>query len=175
VVRSVILVLMWMVVFGTSVTVIGLTLAVRSVCRANRVVPDRRTTAPIGWLWSLRAPARLHRRLRRAVAMVRAAVTPLAGRSSLSHLAEELAQRAAFIDDRLVAAAPTRWLLGGLAREVADVEADARRLTSLAHSWRTQLQQAALSSEPGPALDMQSRLDAFEAAMTELSRVGGTR
>jgi hypothetical protein len=172
VLRSIFLVLIWMLAFLAIVTVVGCTLVVRGVRRANRVAPNRRTAAPIGWLWSLRAPARLHRRLKRAVRMAWTSVAPLAPRGSLSRLADELAQRAAFIDDRLVSAARARWLLGGLAQEVAQVEADARRLTGLAHSWRLQLQQAALASEAVPALDMQSRLDAFEAAMAELSRVG---
>ena len=160
---------------GRSVILIG--------CHAGRAIgvpsqpgcPRPQDAAPIGWLWSLRAPARLHRRLRRAVTMTRSAVTPLAGRQLVVAPGRGAGPRAAFIDDRLVAAAPTRGRLGGLGREVAEVEVDARRLTYLAHSWRTQLQQAALASEPVPALDMRSRLDAFEAAMTELSQAGGTR
>jgi hypothetical protein len=159
----------------------GCALAVWSIRRANRVVPERRGAAPTGWLWSLREPARLHRRLKRAVRLVRAAAAPVGPQpqtqrhvqptSALAAVADDLVSRAAAIDDQLVFAARVRPLLRGLAREVADVEHAAWRLAGTAAAWRAQLQQAALA-QPLPALDAGSRLDAFEAAMAELSSMG---
>jgi hypothetical protein len=156
-------------------------LAVWSIRRANRVVPERRGAAPTGWLWSLREPARLHRRLKRAVRLIRAAVAPagppermrrpVQPTSALSAVADDLVSRAAAVDDQLVMAARMRPLLRGLAREVADIEHAAWRLAGTAAAWRAQLQQAALA-QPLPALDAGSRLDAFEAAMAELSSGG---
>jgi hypothetical protein len=185
VMHSVVLFVVWMIVFTATVTVLGCSMAVRSVRRANRVHPDRRSAAPLRWLYSLREPARLHRRLRRAVSLARSAVAaqqPPAHRrrkadegGALSGMADELAQRAAAIDDQLVWAASIhrRWrrqTMLSLAREVADVETGAWRLARLAQVWRAQLHQAALV-ESSPPLDLGSRLDAFEAAMAELSRV----
>jgi hypothetical protein len=159
-------------------------LTIRSLRRANRVVAGRRTAAPISWLWSWREPARLHRRLRRAVAMARAAVasplSPPTGRrraapaTMLSTLAAELAEHAVAIDERLVAAGRMRSLLPALAQEVHEVERSAARLSSLAGAWRAQVHQAALTEGTG-ALDFGSRLDAFEAAMAELGQPGSAR
>jgi hypothetical protein len=162
-------------------------LAVRSVKRANRVVPERRSWAPTGWLWSVREPARLHRRLRRAATLARSSVVPLRpprrgwrgsqpAASGLVAVADDLARRAVALDDELVgaAASPRPWRssqLAGLAMQVQEVEAGAWRLAHLAAAWRRQLQQAALG-EPVPVLEIGSRLDAFEAAMAELSRSG---
>jgi hypothetical protein len=161
----------------------GCALTVRSIRRANRVVPERRDAAPTGWLWSLREPARLHRRLKRAVRLTRAAMAQMAPMapartrrrdqptSALTAIADDLVYRAAAIDDQLVAAARIRPLLRGLGREVAEVERAAWRLAGTAAAWRAQLQQAALA-QPLPGLDAGSRLDAFEAAMAELSSLG---
>jgi hypothetical protein len=189
VIHSVALLVVWMLLLTASAMVIGCTMAVRSVRRANRVVPDRRSAAPTRWLYSWREPARLHRRLRRAVTMARSAVAPLQPQprrwhqadqgGALAQMADELAQTAAAIDDQLVWAASLhpgwrRQTLAPLAREVVDVESGAWRLGRLAHAWRTQLHQAALDESASP-LDLGSRLDAFEAAMAELSRVGSAR
>jgi hypothetical protein len=187
--HSAVVFVMWMVLGAASAIVAGCTVAVRSVRRANRVVPDRRSAAPTRWLYSWREPARLHRRLRRAVNMARSAMTPLHPQprrwrraqqgGALAQMGDELAHRAAAIDDQLVWADSLhpgwrRQTLAALARDVADVESDAWRLARLAHAWRTQLHQAALVEAASP-LDLGSRLDAFEAAMAELSRVGSAR
>jgi hypothetical protein len=168
--------------FLTAAAIVGGALVVRSVRRANRVVPERRSWAPTTWLWSFREPARLHRRLRHAVALARSSVAPLRpathgwrGRrpqpSGLVAVADDLAARAGVLDEELVrvAAAAGSWrarALAPLASQVREVEATSWRLAQLAEAWRRQLHEAAL---PATATTVGSRLDAFEAAMAELS------
>lgn len=174
----------WFIGISVVASAVCWTLTVRSLRRANRVVAGRRTAAPISWLWSWREPARLHRRLRRAVSVAQTAVAPPVpppgGRrrssapSPLSALADELAGQAAAVDDRLVAAGRMRSLMPALAREVHEVERSAWRLSGLASAWRTQVHQAALTEGTG-VLDFGSRLDAFEAAMAALSQPGSAR
>ena len=159
-------------------------LTVRSVRRANRLVPRRRTLAPTSWLWSWREPARLHRRLRRAVHRAQAAVAPLEpparrwrrtpATSALTVMAGDLTERALAVDDALVAAAGMRPLMPALARQVQDVELSSWQLAGTAASWRVQLHQAALA-QPLPELDLGSRLEAFQAAMAELSHLSSAR
>ncbi|MDP9072872.1 MAG: hypothetical protein M3N98_01635, partial [Actinomycetota bacterium] len=62
--------------FAVLVALAGATwwLILRSLRRANQVAATRRSRAPLGWLWSWRMPARLHRRLRRVVQMACGAV-----------------------------------------------------------------------------------------------------
>src|SRR4051812_22651217 len=87
--------------------------AVRNLRRANRVSPRMPTTGPVTWLLLPDRPARLHRRLRRAVAMVRAAAQLDAGAgpgrritpSAVAELGADLEQRACVIDAQLVVAA----------------------------------------------------------------------
>lgn len=167
---------------GTLVAVIvGFALTVRSIRRANRIVPGRRSAAPIGWLWSLRAPARMHRRLKRAVRMAAAAAVPVEPlgehprsrrrsqpASALGAVADDVARRAVAVDDWLVTTAWMRPLPPGLVREVHEVEEAAWRLARTAAAWRAQLHQA-IVADVAPGLDLRSRLDAFEAAMAELA------
>jgi hypothetical protein len=169
----------------SAAAVVGCALFVRSVRRANRVVPERRSWAPTTWLWSLREPARLHRRLRRSVALARSAVAPLRPASRGRHgrrphpiglvaVADDLAARAGVLDDELIrlAAAPGPWrapALAPLASQVREVESASWRLAQLAEAWRRQLHQAALPPTSPSATPIGSRLDAFEAAMAELA------
>jgi hypothetical protein len=163
---------------------IGCWLVARRVVRANRVVPDRRSPAPLSWLWSLRTPARLHRRLRRAVQVVSYVMAPFrppprGSRRSvppeeLVGIANELVVRAAQLDDRLAAAAalagPWRGrVFDQLGAAVSDVEASVLHLERVAVAWRAQIDAAARMSEPLPPLDLRSRLGALEAAVTEVA------
>jgi hypothetical protein len=84
---------------------VGLALTMRALIRANRVAPGRRTSAPLSWLVSPRATARLHRRLQRAVRVSDFAVGSVAPAATpLADVARELTSRAVGIDDWLVAA-----------------------------------------------------------------------
>jgi len=169
----------------TAVIVVGTTTAcaliLRSLVRANRVVAGRRSKAPLGWLLSWRQPARLHRRLRRAVLVAEAAVTALGdttrGRrtdptTALHEVATELTSRAALVDDWLVGASRlhpqwSRQRLAELSVEVRELEGSARRLQQLSGQWRFSLDRAVqATSVPPPALG--ERMDAVEAALQEL-------
>jgi hypothetical protein len=147
----------------------GWALTLRSLRRANRVAPVRRSRAPLAWLWSWRKPARLHRRLRRAVQSSAA----VAGGPSLQSLAAEIAQRAAALDDELVATSGIHpaWrsqLMASLTDGVRDLERSAFHLNRLAAEWRARIHQLALS-EAVPPLDLRSRLEAHEAALAEVT------
>lgn len=144
----------------------------------NRVVPGVRTPAPLAWLWSPRATARLHRRLRRTVLGTRACLLP-DGRGrrprpvwpALAELAAAVETRAAALDRELVAAdrvaMPARArVLAGLRDEVAEVEAINQRLVTMAVNGSSQAGSA-------PALTaVRERLDALDAALRELSPPG---
>jgi hypothetical protein len=152
-------------------TAIGWALTMRALRRANRVSPGRRSGAPLGWLWSWREPARLHRRLRRAVQSSAAVV--VVGAPSLQSLAAEIAERATAIDDELVAAGRIHpaWrshLMANLTSSVRELERSAFQLNRLAAEWRARIHQLALSDGIGP-LDLQSRMHAVEAALAEVT------
>jgi hypothetical protein len=171
-----------------ALAVAGWLLLMRSLHRANRVVATRRSGAPVSWLWSWRRPARLHRRLRRAVQVATGSVSSLEHHSPIStvgrrprpgstpatplhEVAGELAQRALTVDDYLIAACRLQrpWAqhrLGELTAEVREVEALAVRLVQLSGQWRISLDQAVQPALPPP--DLRERLDAVEAALQEL-------
>jgi hypothetical protein len=175
-----------------ALSVAGWFLLVRSLHRANRVVATRRCRAPLAWLWSWRQPARLHRRLRRAVQAATAAVAHLEHQCNpeqrvsgpsrrrrpgsfsatpLHDVAGDLVQRAAAVDDCVVAACRlgrpwAQHRMGELTAEVREVEALAFRLVQLSGQWRSSLDQAVQPALPPP--DLRERLDAVEAALQEL-------
>ncbi|HEY2302403.1 MAG TPA: hypothetical protein VGH66_10940 [Acidimicrobiales bacterium] len=172
------------VVVGSAV---GCWLLFRRLHRANRVVDDRRSPAPLSWLWSWNATARLHRRLRRAVQVVtyvmapfrpparRDRRTPPPAPGDLLGVADALLLRAAEIDERLVAASRTAWpwragLLRQLASAVGEVEGSVTHLQRVAAAWKAEMD-AAVGWQPFPPLDLHSRLGALEAAMAEVSQV----
>jgi hypothetical protein len=152
---------------------IGCWLLWRRVLRANQVVPDRRSPAPLSWLWSWNRPARLHRRLRRACQIVPVSI-PVA---DLVGMGDALNLRAAQIDERLVAAsrmAPP-WrnnLLRELGAAVSDVESSACHLERVAVAWRDEVH-AAGAWEPFPPLNIRSRLGAVEAALADVGQASG--
>jgi hypothetical protein len=166
----------------------GFYLIARAVWRTNRVVPDRRTHAPISWLVSPREPARLHRRLRRTAQAANSSVAPLRSApkrrqsdnavSPLVQVADDLIAQAILLDDRLpqAASAAPQWrspLLHELGIEVKEVEAAAGRLGRLAATWQMEMRRAAELPTPGIApLELRSRLDAVEAALAELRPIG---
>ena len=147
----------------------GCALTVYALRRANRVSPDRRSHAPVSWLWSWREPARLHRRLRRAVQSC--SVSAAVAATTLRPLADDLASRAATVDDELAAGGHIHWvgrrpLMARLSGSVREIERSALQLNRLATEWRTGLHQVALS-ESDPDLDLGSRMAAAQAALAE--------
>jgi hypothetical protein len=173
--------------FFTAVLVVNLLIAVTCVLpaawvlhklrRANRVEPGRRSAAPLSWLVSLGAPARLHRRLRRTVSAANLSVAISPAAQALQDVASELVERAISLDDRLVAVnalhpALRRTHLTQLAASVREIELSTGRLHRLSSDWRLRLDQAAASATPFP--DLHERMDSVEAALRELPRPPGT-
>jgi hypothetical protein len=156
-----------------STLAVGAALVMRSLLRANRVAPGRRSAAPLSWLASPRLAARLHRRLRRAVAASDFAVGTIAPAAiPLREVASELVQRSVSLDDWLVATLglhpeARRYRLAQLTAEVREIEVSAARLHQLSSDWRRCLDQATEATAI-PLPDLRERLDAVEAALLEL-------
>ena len=112
---------------------------------SNRVVPGVPTRAPASWAGEHSAEARMHRRLRDAVAAL--AANPEIDRLGLLEARLALEQQALSIDERLVAVAalPERVRVEPLAKLLAAVEAVEEASAQLAST--------------GPALDGRTALD----------------
>lgn len=149
-------------------------IAVWRLRRRNRIHPSWPTMAPLHWLVHPSAAARLHRRLRAAVATAHYR-SPGRGRrkvpnSSVDELVAELLHEAAAVDEQLVLAgraplAVRRRLLAVTAPQVAQLEAIAGRLAVLVSA----------SARPGgvPAATairtLEDRLDALEVSRQEIA------
>lgn len=140
--------------------------------RRNRVAPDVRTPAPLGWLASPSWAARLHRRLRRSAEVARASAAR-SGSPMVADLAAELVEQAVLVDADLVAAAQlpvaARWAaLSPLAERTATISRSALRLAGL----------AARAAGPAPAsrsLDRVSeRIELLVEAHADLERLERT-
>ncbi len=114
-------------------TLLSVLLLVHRLRRRNRVSPAHPSPAPVGWLWSPRLAARLHRRLRAAVAVARMVARRHAGDPYPPRtvgLAGELEREAVAVDHHLA-------LLGRLPvaerrRPLAQVIADVGRIERVA-------------------------------------------
>lgn len=154
----------------------------RSMRHRNEVSRRHPTKAPLHWLASPGSWAALHRRLRDAVAVMRAAVPAAKGRkrqaaiyaSPLARLADEIEQHAAALDHDLTVAVryrgPARTALRQrLTAQVLELEALAQRVAAAAT--------AATPARPGttPTPEALARigdeLDALEAARDEVARL----
>jgi HAMP domain-containing protein len=154
----------------------------RSARRHNLVSRRFPTKAPLRWLASPSSWAALHRRLRDAITVMRAAVPPVKSRrrqseldlSPLNRLADEIEQHAAALDHDLIVAVhyrgPTRSALRRrLTGQVLELERLAHRVAAAAT--------AASPARPGamPTPEAISRiggeLDALEAARDEIARL----
>src|SRR2546430_14378560 len=155
-------------------------LFMRSLARRNRVSPSVPTLAPLTWSVLPERPARLHRRLRRAVAMARAAAAGHVARNgralgAIPELVGDLEQRACAVDNELVVAArakgPLRWsMLNDLEHQVYEIDALVSRVAGLTAAWSA----ATATGGTGPAgLDaIGERLDALEAAVHDVRAIG---
>lgn len=137
----------------------------------NRVVTGRRTSAPLHWLVAPELAARLHRRLRSAVALAVAALRPDAADLGLDDIVARLRDRAIELDDQLVVAARApksarRRMLRELQPEVAELERLAERTVRMSRAWDG----SARPSERGLA-PVRERLELLEAALRELDGV----
>src|SRR5437762_12122342 len=107
------------------IAAIGSVLLRRWVRRRHRVNPHLPTLAPLSWLWSPFLAARLHRRLRRCVGTVDAAL-PRGRRArrtwpALTNAADQLSRHAADVDADVVEGHHARNL-HALPWEVAEAE-----------------------------------------------------
>lgn len=172
------LVLGGLALVAVTTVVIVLLAIVRKVNRANQVAPGRPSPAPLTWLASPGAPARCHRRLRRAVTTADVSTRRIAPAAvALADVAREITARAVAVDDALVAAsglhpAARRRRMADLAAEVRDIEACAARLHLVSGDWR-RLHDQAVGAMSVPPPNLHERLDAVEAALRELPSVTG--
>lgn len=160
----------------------------RQLNRSNRVAPDVGSTAPLTWLWSPTQPARLHRRLRAAVAPVHASVPKPAKRSrrsaeqsppsSLDALNRTLVEQALELDRHIVIAARfprpmRRHELVGLQAQVHEVERLSTRMIN--HQRHTTapvgIPEAPVPTPPVVLADLSNQLDLLEQAHAELHQI----
>lgn len=145
-----------------------------SLRRRNRVSATTKTPAPVTWLVSPRAPARMHRRLRNALTSARVAYAPAVGEAhpQLPDLALTLEREAVLTDELLVAASTTprphrRRSLQPLQAQVTEIE---RLAHQIAHTAR----RAGPSAVPQAAdglRDVAEQLEALRAAQAEVEAV----
>lgn len=155
------------------VLVLGAFLGIRALRKRNRVSPSAETPAPTTWLGAPGAGARLHRRLRTAVAVARAASATAPTAPHLADLTAELEREAVGIDTHLVIASRVkgregRTRMSVLARQVRQVEQLASQVSLLA----AQSQAPLVGATHGTALDDLARqLSHLEQARTEVAEV----
>jgi hypothetical protein len=154
--------------------------------RRNRVSPAVKSPAPVLWLWSPRAPARMHRRLQHAVADIHLAPSrrsPHTSQVSVADMRRELEYQAVELDHHLVIAAhhparQRRHLVRSLEEQVSEIEQLSVRLSRLserpdgtpASGWDVTRQPPELLAEIGRQLDL---LDAAQEELTAIERAAG--
>ncbi|HYI63030.1 MAG TPA: hypothetical protein VEW93_14650 [Acidimicrobiales bacterium] len=154
--------------------VVALLVGLRRLERRNRVSPDVPSPAPSSWgAGHPSAPARLHRRLRSAVAASRAACATAPSAPRLAELTAELEAEAVALDGQIVVVAhlparSRRVPLAGLAARVRQVEQVASQVSLLA----VRAQAPMVAAGQASALDELARqLDLLEQARTEVADI----
>jgi hypothetical protein len=146
----------------------------------NRVSPGAKGRAPLWWLCSPAASARLHRRLRAAVRLANVRPVPSSADSpalSVQSLRRELEATAVELDDQLVVAAHhpaahRRRLLRALQTQVEAVEALAVRLSGMSQPIGGPAADAIAPSPRQRGLEeLTEQVDALEAAHGELRQI----
>lgn len=166
-------ILLVMMLVSALVMLGGLALAARAVRRRNRVSPTVETPAPTSWVGAPSAGARLHRRLRTAVAVARAATAAAPAAAHLADLTAELEREAVALDTHVVIAARLkgregRLRMAALAQQVRKVEQVASQVSLLA----AQAQAPMIARGQDSALDDLARqLDLLEQARSEVAEV----
>lgn len=155
------------------VVMLAVALGVRAVQKRNRVSPDVATPAPTTWLGAPGAGARLHRRLRTAVSVARAACATATTAPHLADLTAELEREAVALDTHLVIASRIKGRQGreqmaALAQQVLKVEQVASQVSLLA----AQAQAPLIGQGQASALDdLAQQLDRLEQARHEVAEV----
>lgn len=138
--------------------------------RRNRVVPYAATSVPLTWLASPATPARLHRRLRDAVAI--ASGTP-SGLDGLGQVRADVAERARQLDQRLTTVARSRGsrrraLIAEVAEETDQLEDIAHRIDHLASRGDRQV----IGPGAQPEVErLAEQLTTYESAAEELAAI----
>ena len=190
---AILLILMLMVVVTAVIFGVLAGVGAWSLNRRNRLAPDIETGAPMHWLWAPTQPARLHRRLQRAVAPVhepapkerrrnRAAHAPpmdvvIGPASTIEDVCRAITGQATAVDREVVQVArlprrARRSKLRLLQGEVTQIE----RLTVRVHEQRAaQARPATIGDAPrtrGEALGhLDQHLDAIADAHAELHAI----
>lgn len=150
--------------------VVGFLLLRHGLRKRNRVVADTASPTPISWLASPSAPARLHRRLRAAVAVAAATPSQLTG---IEDVRADLTRRALELDRSLATAGRAkgprrRNLLREVAAEIDDVDALAHRIDRLA----SRRDPSATLPGAQPEIDrLSEHLRTYEDAAEELAAI----
>lgn len=156
-----------------AVILIAALLGARALSKRNRVSPDTPTAAPTSWLGAPGAGARLHRRLRNAVAVARAAATTPTANPQLADIARDLEAEAVALDGHIVVTArmpakTRRAHQAALTQRVQAVE----RLASQLSVESAQSQAPRVAAGQHSALDaLAEQLDTLEAARQEVTRL----
>ena len=165
----------WLALFG-----LGMVLVRWRLSRANRVSPAVRSAAPLRWLYSWARPARLHRRLRAAVALIHLSPSPRTREApslSVDALRRDLEYQAVELDQHLVVAARhprshRRGLLRSLEVQVTEIETLAVRLSSMMRPTDIPSSGWAGPTAPSDVLErIGEQLDLLDAAQTELVEI----
>ncbi len=170
----------WMALAGLGLAIVRWRLA-----RSNRVSPAVRSPAPLRWLWSMAKAARLHRRLRTAVALIHLSPSKRADRGvtlSVDELRRDLEYQAVQLDQHLVVASRhprshRRGLLTSLEAQVVEVETLSVRLSGLSRPDGTPASGWQATPAPPEAFERISAqldlLDAAQAELVEIERASG--
>ena len=170
-VQQVLVALLVLAVLGAGVTVGAVLLFVHALSVRNRVVPTLRSPAPLHWLWSPQLAARLHRRLRTAIAAASASVAARGAEDlGLADVVAELRQRAVELDAQLVLAdrapkAARRRMLRELQAETYELERLVERVMRMRRAFTGDA-----PSERGLGA-VRERLELLESALRELDGV----
>lgn len=145
-----------------------------SLRKRNRLAAKVKTPAPTTWLVSPRSSARMHRRLRNALASARIAYAPAVGEAhpQLPDLAMSLEREAIITDQLLVAASTTprshrRQSLRPLQVQVTEIE---RLAQQIAHTAR-RAGPAAIPQAADGLRDVADQLEALRAAQQEVEAI----
>ncbi|HEU5150604.1 MAG TPA: hypothetical protein VFU19_08915 [Iamia sp.] len=165
--------LLAVMVFSLLLAVLAAWLGARALQKRNRVSPDVATPAPTTWLGAPGTGARLHRRLRTAVAVARSASAIAPTAPHLADLTAELEREAVALDTHLVIASRIkgkqgRAQLAALAQQVRQVEQVASQVSLLAAQAQAPLM---AQGQPSALDDLARQLDLLEQARHEVAEV----
>ena len=170
-----------LVVVAALVTLLAILLGMRSLKRRNRVSPEQPSPAPVTWLASPAATARLHRRLRSAVSVSRMVVARHAGDrdpAKVAELARTCEAKAVALDHQLaavanLASADRRRFVAQIAADVREVEVAVSRLSVLDADAAAPARLGHQASEMQALAEQLEHLEAARREVRELDEAAG--